>query len=88
VLVPQPLEDPLGRVTLLFAFSLVLFQDLIDGSHPSVQLGPTYRLLPPVAGRHCVPQHLPHCLASQPELPGRLAFTHLVDHDRSPHPRV
>jgi hypothetical protein len=32
--------------------------------------------------RHCVPQHFPHCLASKPELPRRLAFTHLIDDDR------
>ena len=53
-----------------------------------VQLRPAHRLLPPIAGRHRVPQHLPHRLASQPELPGRLAFTHLVDDDRSPNPRI
>ena len=55
---------------------------------PGVQLRPAHRLLPPVARRHRVPQHLPHRLASQPELPGRLAFAHLVDDDRSPNPRI
>jgi hypothetical protein len=51
VLVAQPLEDPLGRVTLFLAFRLVLFQDLVDGSKPGPQLGPAHRLLPLVAGR-------------------------------------
>ncbi len=88
MLVAQPLEDPLGGVTLLLAFRLVVFQDLVDDPDPGVQLGPAHRLLPPVARWHRVPQHLPHRLASQPELLGRLAFTHLVDDDRSPHPRV
>ena len=51
-------------------------------------LGRRAGLLPPVARRHRVPQHLPHRLASQPELLGRLAFAHLVDDDRSPHSRI
>jgi hypothetical protein len=88
VLVAQPLEDPLGGVTLLPAFRLVVFQNLIDGPDPGAQLGPTYGLQPPVTRWHCVPQHLPHCLARQPELPGRLALAHLVDDDCSPNPRV
>src|ERR1700722_255806 len=88
VLVAQPLEDPLGRVALLPAFRLVAFQDLVDGSGPGIQLGPTHRLLPPIARRHRVPQHLPHRLASQSELLGRLALAHLVDDDRSPHSRI
>jgi hypothetical protein len=32
VLVAQPFEDPLGRMTLLLATRLVVFQNLIDGS--------------------------------------------------------
>jgi hypothetical protein len=63
-------------------------QDLIDRPDPGAQLGPAHGLLPPVAGWHCIQQHLPHSLASQPELPGHLALTHLVDDDRSPNPRV
>jgi len=39
MLVAQPLEDPLGRVTLLLAFCLVFFQNLIDGPDPGAQLG-------------------------------------------------
>ncbi len=50
--------------------------------------GPARRLLPPIARRHRIAQHLPHRLASQPELLGRLAFAHLVDDDRSPNPRI
>jgi hypothetical protein len=76
------------RVALFFAAGLVVFQDLVDGSDPGVQLGPAHRLLAPVTGRHCVPQHLPHRLASQPELLGRLALAHLVDDNRSPNPRI
>jgi hypothetical protein len=88
VLVTQAFEDPLGCVTLFLTTGLVVFQDLIDGSDPGVQLGPAYRLLTPISRRHCIPQHLPHRLASQPELLGRLALTHLVDDDRSPNPRI
>jgi hypothetical protein len=65
-MIAQPLEDPLGRVALFFAAGLVVFQDLVDGSDPGVQLGPACGLLPPVARWHCVPQHFPHLLASQP----------------------
>jgi hypothetical protein len=88
MLVAQPLENPLGRVALLFTFRLVSFQDLVDGPEPGAQLGPAHGLLPPVAGWRRVPQHFPHCLAGQTELPGHLAFTHLLDDDRSPNPRV
>jgi len=44
----------------------------------------------PAAANPAAPmsQHLPHGLASQPELPGRLALTHLTDDNRSPHPRI
>jgi hypothetical protein len=59
----------LARVRLLLAPCLVFFQDLVDGSDPGVQLGPARWLLPPVAGWHCITQHLPYCLASQTELP-------------------
>jgi hypothetical protein len=88
VLVAQPLEDALGGVTLLLAFRLVLFQDLIDGADPGVQFRPARRLLPPIAWRHRIPQHLADRVTSQPELPGRLAFTHFVDDDRSPNTRI
>ena len=84
----QPLEDPLGGVALLLAFRLICFQDLVDAPDPGTQLGPAHGLQSPVARWHRVPHHLPHCLASQSELPGHLAFTHLLDDDRSPYPRV
>ena len=60
----------------------------MDGSHPGVLLGPVHGLLPSLAGRNRIQQHLPHCLASQPDLPGRLEFTHFVDADRLPDPRI
>src|SRR5579863_8475276 len=88
MLIAQPLEDPLSCVTLLLGFGLVLLQDLIDGRDPGVQFRPAYWLLPPVAGWHRVAQHLPHRLASQPELPGRFAFAQLVDDHRSPNSRI
>src|SRR5438445_7246406 len=44
-LVPQPLEDSLGRVTLLLRLGFVLLQDLVDSSGPGVQLRPPRRLL-------------------------------------------
>src|SRR5262249_27983422 len=62
--------------------------DLIDGAHPGVQLRPAHGLLSTVAGRSRVTQHLPHRLASQPELLGCLALTHLIDNNCSSHPRI
>jgi len=53
-----------------------------------VQFRPARRLLPPIAWRHRIPQHLADRLASQLELPGRFAFTHFVDDDRSPNTRI
>ena len=88
VLVAQPLKDPLSRVPLLLAARLIPFQDLIDDSDPGAQFGSAHWLLSLIAGWHCVSQHLPHCFARQPELPGRLAFAHLVDHHRSPDARI
>jgi len=88
VLVAQPFEDPLGRVPLLLPPRVVVFQNLVDGSDLGVQLGPARWLLPPVAGRDRIPQHLPYGLASEPELAGRLALAHLVDDHRSPNPRI
>jgi hypothetical protein len=63
VLVAQPFEDPLGRMPLFLPPRFVVFQDLVDGSDPGIQLAPARRLLPPVAGRDRIPQHLPHRLA-------------------------
>jgi hypothetical protein len=52
VLVPEPLEDPLGRVPLLLRPALVLGQDAIDDGDDRIQLRPHRRLRAPVARRH------------------------------------
>jgi hypothetical protein len=88
VLVSQSFEDPFRGMALLLAACLVVFQDLIDDPKPRIQLRSSRWLLPPVSGRHRIPQHLAHRLACQAELPGRLALAHLVDDNSSPHPRI
>ena len=49
VLVPQPLEDPLGRVALLLENLEVLFQDPVDNAGEGLQLGAPGGSLPPVS---------------------------------------
>ena len=50
ILVPQPLEDPLGRVALLPGNAEVLLQYPVDDAGEGLQLGAAGRILPPVAG--------------------------------------
>jgi len=46
VLVTQPLEDPLGGVTLFLRHALVVFEDLIDHSEMGSEFGYTYPIKP------------------------------------------
>jgi hypothetical protein len=68
MLLPQPVEDPLRRVPLLGWAVLVFFQNGVDYAEPRPQLGPFDRLLPLVAWRHRIPQHLAYGLARDPKL--------------------
>ena len=51
VLVPEPLEDALGRVALLPGDLMVLFEDPVNDARKGLQLGTPGRSLPPVARR-------------------------------------
>ena len=79
----QPVEDPPGRVPLLGWPLLVVVQNRVDHAQPRPQLGPLDRLLPLVAGRHRVLQHLPHRLSRKPELPGYRSLTPALNTNRT-----
>jgi hypothetical protein len=48
VLVPQPIKNPLGRVTLLAVLASVIAQPLVDDLDKPVQLRPLDRRRPPI----------------------------------------
>ena len=75
MLVPQPLENPLGRVPLLHRCRPVSFQDGIDDGNMRSQLRLLRWLRPCVPGRHREPAHLQNRLAAQPEDPGSFPAT-------------
>ena len=52
MLVPEPLEDPLGCVALLPGTPEVVCQDLVYDAGEGLQLRTPGRILPPVARRH------------------------------------
>ena len=52
VLVPEALEDALGRVALLPGAREVILQDPVDDAGEELQLGPSRRSLSPVPRRH------------------------------------
>ena len=54
VLVPEPLEDALGRVALLPGTPVVVLQDPVDDAGVGLQLGTPGRDLSPVSRRHGV----------------------------------
>ena len=86
VLVPQPLEDPVRRVTLLARHLRirVRLQDRVDDAGEPVQFGPPDRLRPPVARRRRIAQHLLHRPAVDAEPPTRLVMAQtLVDNRQS-----
>ncbi len=84
----KPIEDPLGRVPLLRRSLLVIFQNGVDHAQPRPQLGPLDRLLPLVARRHRVLQHLPYCLPRQPKIPGYRSLTPALNTNRTPYTPV
>ena len=86
VLVPQPLEDPVRRVTLLARHVRipVRLQDRVDDAGEPVQLRPPHRLRPAVSRRRRVAQHLLYRPAVDAEPPARLVMTQtLVDNRQS-----
>jgi len=88
VLFLQPLEDPLGCVPLLHWSLLVIFQNGVDHSQPRTQLGPIDRLLPLVAWRHRILQHLPYRLSRKPKLLGYRSLTLALNTNRPPYTSI
>ena len=78
VLVPEPLEHPLGRVALLGALAEIVQQPLLDDRGEPVELRPPDRCGPPIPRRNREPEHLPYAVARDPEMPGRLTLAHRV----------
>ncbi len=88
MLVPQPLEDPLGGVPLLAMYLPVLLQDPVDDTDEGIQLGASRWPAAAVAWRHRVRQHLVHRLAIDPEDPRRLPLAHPIDKTGPPNTRI
>src|ERR1019366_3952083 len=88
VLGPQPLEDPLRRVSLPGWPPLVVFQNRVDRAQPWPQLRTLHRLLTLVPGRHRVAQHLPYRLPRYPKLQGDRTLTPALNPNRTPHTPV
>jgi hypothetical protein len=88
MLVPQTLEDPLRRVTLLRRTALILFHDPVDDADERVQLRSHRRLLAPVSGRHREHHHLGHCPRVDPEPPRRLSMAQSLNPHRMADPSV
>ena len=71
--VAQPLENPLGRVTLLYRRIAIRLQDRVDHRQQRPKLRLLGRLRARVPRRQREPAHLQHRLAVQSEDPGRFA---------------
>ena len=78
VLIPQPIENPLGRVTLLALLPDIIAQPLLDDLGEPVQLGPLGRRRPPIPRRNRKPHHLLHALARYPKMPSRCPLAHAI----------
>src|ERR1035441_2808208 len=85
VLLSQSFVDSFRRVALLPGPLAILLKDRINHSHPRIQLRPLRRLLPPVARRNRILQHLPNGLTRQPILPGHLPLALPLHLNRSPY---
>ncbi len=83
MLVSETIKDPLRSVPLLGRPLFVLFQNRVDHTNPLAKLRPTDRLLPPIAWRHRVLQHLPSRLSRQPKLPGYRLLTPALNTNRT-----
>ena len=88
VLVPEALEDALGRVALLPGAREVILQDPVDDAGEELQLGPSRRSLSPVPRRNGVGQHLAHGVPVQPELSGDLPNALALHHHRPANPKI
>ena len=79
LLVPQPIEDPLGGVALLAVDLLVILHDLVDDPRKRADLGLGPFLALPVARWLAVGQHLAQRVPVNPELPENTAFAVTLD---------
>ena len=85
MLVPEPFEDPFGRVPLFARRRTVdplcgsTLKNAIDHAGEGIQLGASNRAAAPIARRHRKPQHLGDRLAMKSKYPRRLADAHPLD---------
>ena len=88
VLVPQPLEDALGRMLLLLRPAFVPGQDAVDDGDECAQLRLHRRLRAPVARRHREPYHLGDRPRIDPKPPSRRPLAQSLNLNRVSNPRV
>ena len=79
VLVPEPLEDALGRVGLLPGDAVIIIQNMVNDAGAGLKLGLPGRGLAPVTRRHRIGQHLSYRIPVQPEGPRRLSRWEEID---------
>ena len=82
VLVPEPLEDALGRVPLLPGNAMIIVQNLVYDAGVGLKLRAPRWALSPVARRHRVGQHLAHRVPVQAEHAGGFPNAHPLHHHR------
>ena len=90
VLVPQPLEDPIRRVTLLARHVRggVRLQDRLDDAGEALQLRPPDRLPPPIPRRRRIAQHLLHRPTVDAEPPARFPVAQTLIDNRQSNRRI
>ena len=88
VLVPQPLEDALGRVPLLSGRPAVRLQDGVNYAGEGLQLRFARRPLPRVALGRRIGQHLAHRVPMQAEHSGGLPNAHPLHQAGPAHPKI
>jgi hypothetical protein len=88
MLVAQPLENPLGRMTLLHRRCPVAFQDRLDHRYQRPQLRLLRRSAPHIARRHREPAHLRDRLATQPKNTSRFPPALAIIENKLPNRRV
>jgi hypothetical protein len=83
MLVPQPLEDPLGRMVLLHRPGFVIGQNAVDDRDERIELRPHRRPAAPVARRHREPRS-----RIDPEAPRRRPLAQSLNPHRPPDLRI
>ncbi len=88
VLVPQPLEDALGRVPLLSGRPAIRLQDGVNYAGEGLNLRFARRPLPRVALGRRIGQHLAHRVPMQAEHSGGLPNAHPLHQAGLAHPKI